>query len=317
MVKGADWLISGASAISLRLNVKPIFIGLTVVAFGTSAPELMVSVTSLLSGNSGVALGNILGSNIANILLILGIASVIYPLHVSRNTILREVPMSLLGVVVFIVLSLQEFINSNIDINISTILFENRLVGYVTRADGLILLLFFSIFIYYTIAIARGVANSDEQIEKKPLLASVLLIIVGLIGLALGGRITVDSAIDIARVFGVSDNLIGLTIVAIGTSLPELATSVVAVLKKKVDIVIGSVIGSNIFNILFVLGISSLIKPIPFYTHNVFDAFVVFGVTILLLLILFVYKRHRISKTAGIIFLLLYLLYLGFIITRG
>lgn len=317
LVKGADWLVSGASAISLRLKIKPIVIGLTVVAFGTSAPELTVSVTSLLSGNSGVAVGNVLGSNIANILLILGISAIIFPLYVQRNTVLKEIPMSILAVIVFLVFGLQDVISSWTGFNLFSILTENNLEGYITRAGGIILLLFFAIFVYYTVELSKGAHEAQEDIEKKPLPASIVLIIIGLGGLTLGSKLTVDNAVTIAQTFGVSDNLIGLTLVAIGTSLPELVTSIVAATKKHVDIIVGNVIGSNIFNLLFVLGIASLIKPIPIYSPNVIDAFMVLAATAVLILVVYAYKVHRITRIEGFILLFLYIVYLAFIIIRG
>lgn len=317
LVKGADWLVSGASAISLRLKIKPIVIGLTVVAFGTSAPELTVSVTSLLSGNTGVAVGNVLGSNIANILLILGITAIIYPLYVQRNTVLKEIPMSILAAIVFIVFGLQEVISSWSGLNISSLLFENNLEGYINRAGGIILLLFFAIFVYYTVELAKNTGETNDEIEKKSLSTSIILIVIGLLGLTFGSKLTVDNAITIARTFGVSDNLIGLTLVAIGTSLPELVTSIVAALRKHVDIIVGNVVGSNIFNILLVLGISSLIKPIPVYTPNVFDAFMVLLASFALLIVLFTYRVHRITRIEGAALLFLYFTYLIFIVYRG
>lgn len=317
LIKGADWLVSGASAVSLRLKIKPIVIGLTVVAFGTSAPELTVSVISVLEGSSGVAVGNVLGSNIANILLILGITAIICPLYVHRNTVLKEIPMATLAVIVFIVFGLYEFINSWSGFNFFALLYENNLEGYLTRVSGIILLLFFAIFVYYTVELARNAGETNDEIEKKPLPTSIILIAVGLAGLTFGSKLTVDNAVLIARTLGVSDNLIGLTLVAVGTSLPELVTSIVAALKKHVDIIIGNVVGSNIFNIFFVLGITSLISPIPIYTPNIVDSFVVLLTSFVLLASLVFYRKHRITKVEGVVFLFLYLLYLIFIITRG
>jgi len=316
LIKGADLLVSGASALALRLNIKPIVVGLTVVAFGTSSPELVVSATSILSNNTGIALGNIIGSNIANILLVLGISALICTLHVSRNTTLKEIPMSLLGVIAVIVLGMQEIIDIGGGFQLSSVIFDNNLEGFISRADGFILLLFFSIFVYYTITIAKGVTDGSSEIEKKPLKTSLIFIILGLFGLTLGGKLTVDGAIFIARLFGVSDNFIGLTLVAVGTSLPELVTSIVAALRRNVDILIGNVIGSNIFNILFVLGIVSVIKPIPLFTENVFDIVVLFFTTIILFILLFTYRKHRISKQEGIILIILYILYIVFIFIR-
>lgn len=317
LIKGADWLVGGASAISLRLKIKPIVIGLTVVAFGTSAPELTVSVISVIEGSPGVAVGNILGSNIANTLLILGISAIICPLYVHRNTVLKEIPMSSLAVIVFIVFGLYDVVNSWTGFNIVSMLGESNLEGHLTRVSGLMLLLFFAIFVYYTVELARSGNETNDEIESKPLVTSILLVILGLAGLTFGSKLTVDNSIMIARTFGVSDNLIGLTLVAVGTSLPELVTSIVAALRKHVDIVVGNVIGSNIFNILLVLGVVSLIRPIPIYTPSIVDAFVVFLSSLVLMLVLLVYRKHRITKIEGVILLFLYVIYLIFIVARG
>ena len=317
LIKGADWLVSGAAAVSLRLKIKPIVIGLTVVAFGTSAPELTVSVISVLEGNTGVAIGNILGSNIANVLLILGISAIICPLYVHRNTVLKEIPMAALAVIVFIVFGLYDFINSWTGLSPVELLTNNNLEGYLTRVSGIILLLFFTIFVYYTVEIARSGGETNDGLESKPLPTSVILILIGLVGLTFGSKLTVDSSVFIARTLGVSDNLIGLTLVAIGTSLPELVTSIIAALKKHVDIIVGNVVGSNIFNILLVLGISSLIRPIPIYTPSIFDSFIVLLSSIVLIVMLVAYKKHRITRVEGFILLFLYLLYLLFAVLRG
>lgn len=317
LIKGADWLVGGASSISLRLKIKPIVVGLTVVAFGTSAPELMVSLSSLFAGSSGIALGNIIGSNIANTLLILGVGAIIYPLTVGRNTVLKEIPMSVLGVVVLFVLGMQSLIDFGGSFDLSNILFQSNLEGYISRADGLILLLFFSIFVYYTVTIAKNVGGTSEDLEIKPLKSSIVFILLGIAGLMLGSKLTVDNAIILAKILGISDNLIGLTLIAIGTSLPELVTSVVAALKKNADILIGNVVGSNIFNVFFVLGTVSILKPIPFFTPSVFDVLFLLLVTVIVFVSLFAYRKHRITRADGVILLIIYVLYIGFIIVRG
>jgi cation:H+ antiporter len=315
LIKGADFLIDGASSISLRLKISPMVIGLTVVAFGTSAPELVVSATSAIAGNTNIALGNIIGSNIANILLILGICSLITPLVVQKNTVWKEIPMSLLAVVVLSVLGLQNVIDENKWHQIT----ENAglTVGHISFSNGLILLAFFIIFIYYTFGIAKVTGDENTDIKPLPLHKSILFIIGGLVGLVIGSSLTVDNAITIARTFGASDTLIGLTLVAVGTSLPELSTSIVAARKKKIDLLVGNVVGSNIFNIFFILGITSLIKPIPLQSSMIIDLVVVSLATIILFVSLFILRKMEIGRREGACMLFLYIAYLVIIISRN
>lgn len=315
LLKGADLLVSGATSVAAVLRISPIMIGLTVVAFGTSSPELIVSLTSAISGNTDVALGNIIGSNIANILLILGASALLYPLKVQRNTVWKEIPMSFLGAVILTVLALQQFIDNG---NFHQIpLSSTDTVGFITASNGIVLLSFFIIFLYYTFGIAKVSGNISPDIQKRSISSSVLRIVIGLIGLILGSKLLVDNGIDLARIMGVSDAFIGLTLVAVGTSLPELITSLVAAYKKQVDIAVGNIVGSNIFNIFFVLGITSLVKPLPLPGINVADTLVLFGATIILFLSLFVRQKHTISKLEGSIMLSLYLGYIVFLVNRG
>lgn len=315
LVKGADFLVSGASSLAQKLNVSPIVIGLTVVAFGTSAPELVVSVTSALQGSTTLALGNVIGSNIANILLILGISSVVYPLTVHRNTVFKEIPMSFLAAVVLTVLALQNLIDIN---NLSPLFMGMEgFAGTVTRSNGIVLLSFFIIFIYYTFGIAKVSGNVEPEIIKRKATVSVLLIVLGLLGLMLGSKLFVDGSINIAKSFGVSETLIGLTVVAIGTSLPELVTSVVAAYRRRVDIAVGNVVGSNIFNIFFVLGITSVVRELPLPTVVVTDILILFGATILLLVLLFIRTKHSISRFEGSLMLAAYSAYVIFVVMRG
>lgn len=315
LLKGADFLVSGSSSIAYSFKINPIVIGLTIVAFGTSAPELVVSVTSAMSGNTNVALGNIIGSNIANILLILGVSALLCPLKVQKNTIWKEIPMSFLGAIVITVLALQTIIDHGNILNISTK--GTEIVGVITKSNGIILLAFFIIFLYYTFGIAKVNADTSPDIKKRSLLISILLVIAGLLGLVFGSKLLVDGAITIAKTFGVSDTLIGLTLVAVGTSLPELVTSIVAAYKKQVDIAVGNVIGSNIFNIFFVLGATALVRPLPLPAANIFDILVLFAATIILFISLFVRKKHVISKFEGSLMLLTYIIYLIYIVKRG
>lgn len=315
LLKGADWLVSGASSIAANLKISPMVIGLTVVAFGTSAPELVVSLTGALAGNTDLTLGNIIGSNIANILLILGISAIIYPLKVQKNTVWKEIPMSFLGACLLVVLALQDVIDKGQIWNIPFV--GPTIVGSLTPSNGIVLLFFFIVFLYYTFGIAKVETEPDAEIKKRGIAQSGLFVLLGLIGLIIGSRLMVDNGIIIAKIFGVSDALIGLTLVAVGTSLPELVTSVVAASKKKVDIAVGNVVGSNIFNIFLILGTTTLVKPIPLSANYITDIAVLFGATILLFASLFVFKRHTLSKFEGVFMLTAYFVYVGFLIVRG
>ncbi len=306
LIKGADYLVSGGGSIAKKYKISNIVIGLTIVAFGTSAPELIVNVISSLSGNAGLAVGNILGSNISNVFLILGTAAIIYPLKVHKNTVWKEIPFSLLAAIVLFIIA-NDMIIDGYDISI------------ISRSEGLILMGFFIIFMYYTFLIARDneTGFEEEEINEIPMFQSMLYIIFGMIGLFYGGQWIVEGATAYAELFGLSPSLIGLTVVAIGTSLPELATSVIAATKKQTDIAIGNVVGSNIFNILWILGISSTILPIPFNPVNNADLGMVIFSTVLLFLFLFVGVRRHIERWQGIVFLVIYVLYTISLIIRG
>ena len=260
-----------SSAIAGRFNVSDLVIGLTVVAFGTSTPELFVNVTASLKGNTDIAIGNVVGSNIANVFLILGISSIIYPLAVTKGTVWKEIPLSLLAAVVLFVVANDQ-------------LLDGSQISDLTRIDGLVFLSFFIIFICYTFSIAERIEGMEAHVpaQQHGWLRSSLYIILGLAGLTLGGKWIVDGAIALATKFGMSESLVGLTIVAVGTSLPELATSAVAAYKRNAEIAVGNVVGSNIFNIFFVLGISAIIKPLPFQMKNNRDIGVVIFSSLLL-----------------------------------
>lgn len=315
LVKSADFLVNGASALALRLKISPIVIGLTIVAFGTSAPELVVSVTSALSGNTGVAFGNIVGSNIVNILLILGISATITPLAVQKNTVWKEVPMSFLGAVVLTVLGIQNIIDG-ISIHSFSIT-STEIIGSLTFSNGLILLLFFIIFLYYTFGIAKVTGDNEPLVKVEPLTKSIFFIILGLFGLIIGSKFFVDSAIFIAHTLGVSDTFIGLTVVAIGTSLPELVTSVVAAFKKQVEIAVGNIVGSNIFNIFFILGITSITREIPISGQSLGDIIFLFIATFVLFISFFVMKKRVVGRIEGIVMITLYISYITFLVMRG
>jgi len=305
LIKGADYLVTGASSLAYRLGVAPLVVGLTIVAFGTSAPELIVNLFASFNGSADIAIGNILGSNIVNILVILGVCAVIYPLKVQKNTVWKEIPFALLAVVVLAFLA-------------SDALIDGASASFLSRIDGLVLLSFFVIFLYYIFGISK---QSPTETNEKPIEMSIgrssLLVLVGLIGLAIGGKWIVDGSTVFAQSLGVSEALIGLTIVAIGTSLPELATSVVAAYKKNSDIAIGNIVGSNIFNIFWILGISAFITPLPFAPTMTIDIIVTIGVTLLLFLALFVGKKYTIEKWQGVGFMLLYGVYMVFLLGRG
>lgn len=301
IIKGADFLVDGASSLAKKLHISDLAIGLTIVAFGTSTPELVVNVISSLQGTTEIAIGNVLGSNIANVFLILGIAAVIYPLKVTKGTVWKEIPFSLLAAILLGILASDRII-------------DHQSFSTITRIDGLVLLAFFVIFLYYTVGIAKnGVPGlSDEQPDiTRSVPKSLLWIALGLIGLIAGGKWVVDSAIEIAQLFGVSMSLIGLTIVAIGTSLPEMATSAVAAYKKNADIAVGNVVGSNIFNLFFILGVSSVIKPLPFQTQSILDVGATLAASLFLFFFMFVGKRHVLDRWQGIFFILLYIVYIA------
>lgn len=332
LIAGAEGLVRGASSISKRLGIPAIVIGLTIVAFGTSAPELIVNIFSALKGTTDLALGNIIGSNIANILFILGVSALIVDLQVQKNTTWKEIPFATLAVfAVFIMANDKIFDKSSVDV--------------LTRTDGLTLLLFFAIFLYYTVELMRR-GSSDNNIEKTiasisvqdyklnlsrkgsgnvgeeeikiyTLPISVLFTIGGLLFLFFGGKLLVDNAILLAKLAGLSEMLIGLTIVAIGTSLPELATSVIAARKGQSDIAIGNIVGSNIFNIFWILGITSVMKPIPISMSANFDIIVSLIATLILFAAMFVGKKHRLQKWQGAVLLGFYIIYITYLVIRG
>jgi len=305
LIKGADLLVDGASSIARRFNVSSLVIGLTVVAFGTSAPELVINIIASIQGNAEIAIGNILGSNTSNILLILGVSAIIYPLTVQKSTVWKEIPFSLLAAIV-------------VGIMANDALIDRTASSALTRADGLVLLSFFIIFMYYTFGIAK-IEGEEEAAEAMQvnLLKPAIFILLGLVGLTLGGKWIVDGAVQIATDFGVSQALIGLTVVAIGTSLPELATSAVAAYRRNVDIAVGNVVGSNIFNLFWVLGLSSIINPLPFQPARNTDIGVVVLASLLLFIFLFTGRKHKLDRTEGIFFVIAYVSYLVFLAIRG
>jgi cation:H+ antiporter len=299
LIVGAEKLVDAASGLANNYGIPNIVIGLTIVAFGTSAPEMVVNVFASLNGSSGMVMGNVLGSNIFNVLGILGISAIIYPLTVKSNTTWIEIPLSLLAAVLVLILA-NDFILNGGQTNI------------ISFGDGLVLLLFFCVFLVYNITISKQVgAEADTvDIQKYTTGKALLWILFGLAGLIIGGKLIVDNAVALAIEFGLSERIIGLTIVSIGTSLPELATSLAAVKKKKVDIAIGNVVGSNIFNVFFILGVSSTILPVDIIPSNFNDIWMNILASFLLFVFLFTGKGRRLERWEGGIFLSLYVAYL-------
>ena len=297
--------MDGASAIAKRLRISNLVIGLTIVAFGTSAPELLVNVVAGAQDSADLAIGNVIGSNISNILLILGVAGLIYPLKIGTGTVWKEIPFALLGILVIFLLANDAFV-------------DGSSISILTRSDGLAMLGFFAIFMYYTYGIARVQGPEEEDgVKRYSVPVSILLIVLGGLGLGFGSKWVVDGAVHIARNVGMSESLIGLTIVAVGTSLPELAAAGVAAYKKQADIAIGNVVGSNIFNSFFVLGISSTLTPLTFSTKLNVDIIICIIATLILFFAVFVGKRHHIDRWQSATFLSFYAGYIVYLVMRG
>ena len=300
LIKGADLFVDGASGIAGNFKVSKMLIGLTIVAFGTSAPELAVSIKSIFSGNGDIVLGNVIGSNILNILLILGLSSIFHSLTVKNNTVKKELPITMLITTLFAVL-------------LSDHIFDKTLSNTFTRSDGIIILLFFSVFVYYLISISRKKIDTEKDEKILPMSKSIIYTIIGLIGIVLGSNFVVDSASFIAKAIGVTERLVSLTVIALGTSLPELVTSVTATRKGEYDIAIGNVVGSNIFNIGMVIGIpTSLFGGIGIINFSYIDLMVMIVASILLFM--FSFNDYKISKKEGIMFLIIFVTYYGYVL---
>lgn len=302
ILAGANGLTDGAASVAKRFNISSLVIGLTIVAFGTSAPELTVSVVSALNGSSDIAIGNVVGSNIFNSLMIVGCTAAIVPISVTKGTLSKEIPLCLLA-------SLVLFICAN------DILINGASSNSISNSDGMLLLCFFAIFLGYTFAIAHNGSESDgEEIKIMPVWRAILYIVGGLTGLVYGGQFFVDGASGIARGLGVSESVIGLTLVAGGTSLPELATSVVAALKKNPEMAIGNVIGSNLFNIFFVLGCSATIVPMNINGISNLDLGMLIISCVLLYIFGLFFKRRTITRFEGVVLALCYIGYTTYLI---
>jgi len=320
LIKGAGWLVDGGSSLARRIGVTDLVIGLTIVSFGTSAPELLVNIVASLRDSTDIAIGNIVGSNIANTLLILGATAAITPLAVQQSTVFKEIPFCMLASVTLLVMANDAIV-------------DGYIFSELSRSDGMAFLGFFIIFLYYTFGIRHN--HTEEEKEKpspvqKSFWNAIMLVFIGCVGLAIGGHLTVEGARNIAIAIGASEALIGLTVVAIGTSLPELVTSVTAALKGNTDIAVGNVVGSNIFNIFWILGLSAIIKPLTFQPAINIDLIVVIASVLLLFIFvhtgrvrdrLFFWWRHHeghmIARWEGITMVASYFVYIAYISWRG
>ena len=302
---GANALTDGAAAVAKKFQISDLVIGLTIVAFGTSAPELVISVMAALGGNADMAIGNVVGSNVFNVLMIIGVTAMVLPIKVGEGILSKEIPLVILASFVLAFCA-------------NDLLLDGGSANVISRIDGLILLCFFLIFMRYTFAIARngGEEAEGEKIKEMPIWKSALFIVGGLAGLVYGGQLFVDGASGIASALGVSESTIGLTIVAGGTSLPELATSVTAALKKNSGIAIGNVIGSNLFNIFFVLGCSATISPLPMGGINNIDMLVLIGSALLFWLVGWFFKKRTITRVEGALLVVGYIAYTAFLISQ-
>lgn len=299
LIKGADWFVEGTSKIAGKFGIPQIVIGLTIVAMGTSAPEAAVSITAALKGSAEITIGNVVGSNILNILLILGITSVITSLAVKKNTLNIEIPFVIVVSAVLAFMGLKD--------------------GYVSRIDGAVLWIMFIIFLGYLFYLSKkGVDTETDDVpeleEGDTVLKMLALIIIGGALIIFGSDVTVDAATEIARAFGWSERLIGLTIVAFGTSLPELITSVTAGIKGKADIAVGNIVGSNIFNILFVVGTTALITPVVYASGFFIDSIVCIATAVLLFVCVFLGKDKKLTRTGGVVMLISFVVYFVYLL---
>ena len=301
LIFGANWLVDGASALAKKYNVSDLIIGLTIVSFGTSAPELVVNSLASYNGYSDIILGNILGSNNFNLFITLGIAGLIYPMRVQKSTIWKEIPISFGAALLFYMMANNFFFSDN---------------TAVLRIDGAILLVCFAAFLFYVFKEMKAGKEPIEEIIYKPKSNFKIwsLILLGLAALIIGGQLVVDNGVKLATILGISEKIIGLTIIAIGTSLPELVTSVVAAIKKNSGIAMGNIIGSNIFNILLILSVSSLIAPIEFHSYFNLDLYILLGGTLFLFLSMFVGKKNRLDRWQSAFLLIFYLAYTGYLV---
>lgn len=299
LIKGADFFVDGASSLATNFKLSKMLIALTIVSFGTSAPEFAVSIQSIMNGSGDIVVGNVIGSNILNILLILGLSSVVHGLTVKNNTVKKEIPIMLL-------------ITSLLMVLVGDNLFDKNVSNTITRADGLVVLLFFGVFIYYLISMMRNKTLKDDDKAQFGIFKSLLFTVVGIIAIILGSHFVVNSATYLAKSIGISERIISLTIIAFGTSLPELVTSVIATKKGEYDIAIGNVVGSNIFNIGIVIGIPTvLFGGTGIITFNAVD--LIFFFLSALLLFIFSLPKHKITRGHGLIFLIMFVIYYSYL----
>lgn len=305
LIKGADFLVDGASEIAKRFHISEIVIGLTIVAIGTSMPELVVSVTSALEGHSDLAIGNVVGSNIANMFLILGVCSIIRPLVFKKETRLFEIPFTVLATILLFFLCING---------------TGEQINTITREEGIILLVFCILFIIYNLIMAKKGEDFDkedrileirtEEAKQVPLWEALFGIVIGIVGLKLGGDLVVNNSVEIAKILGISEKLISLTIVAFSTSLPELITSIAATRKGETDMAIGNILGSQLFNILLIIGVSAALTPINYSKSYDSNIILLIVGSIVLGLFPFVGKKNEMSRSNGIVFVLTYIVYL-------
>jgi cation:H+ antiporter len=302
LIKGADWLVGGASALARKNNISDLAIGLTIVAFGTSAPELVVNTFAAYEGHADIVFGNVIGSNIFNLFAISGIVGIITPLVVQRSTVWKEIPVSLLATVVLFVLCNNFFLREN---------------PVLSRTDGVVLFVMFAAFLFYVYQQMKvDTPQARANLREMSNLKIWGLIAAGFAGLIIGGRLVVNNAVEMATLLGVSEKIIALTIVAAGTSLPELVTSVVAAVKKNSDIAVGNIIGSNIFNILLILSVSSFIRPIEYNPVFNTDIYIFLGGTGFLFIAMFTGKKKKLDRWEAAILFAGYIVYTVYLITK-
>ena len=298
LIVGADMLVNGASGVAKKFHIPEIIIGLTIVSIGTSMPELFVSITSAIDGYSDMAIGNVVGSNLCNLLLILGLASILRPVKFQKETIKYEIPMCLIFTIILMI-----FASTG---------------GTISKVEAIGLLILFILFIGYTIIMAKkqSINNALVELEEEEKKQNIIFIILGIIALKIGGDLAVNNAVNVAKIVGLSEKIISLTILAIGTSLPELVTSVVAALKGDSDIAIGNIIGSNIFNILLILGVSAIIKPITYNMSYNFDLMLLAVSTIILAIFPYIPPKREMSRLNGVLYCLMYASYIGMLFMK-
>lgn len=298
IIAGAEWLVDGASAIARKLRVSEFVIGLTIVGFGTSCPELVVSLTGAIAGNSDISIGNVIGSNIFNTMLILGVTALIAPVTITRNNRRRDIPVTLLVTVLLVVCGF------------SYTLFGFGKADTLSRVEGIVLLVLFAFYIFYCFKTDEGTSSQDDKPEKERHIAvAILLTLAGLAGLVFGGRWFVNSAVHIAAAIGVSDKFIAITLLAGGTSLPELAACIVAAARKKGQLALGNILGSNIFNILLILGTSAVVSPISLGGVSLVDLLALLTSVVLVWLSSYTFKKNMIDRYEGALFVLCFAAY--------